>query len=227
MGTTGARIREYKTMATNQLSPREKEIVELAAEGLTNEAIAHRLGLSIGTVNTYWLRIKLKVGGSGRTETVVNVFKVRAARELDQERVDWEGLAAILEKRGILDVAADREKDLEIRTALALLHLAMDQMQSTVWATDKDLTIHVIANGELLSNRFGVKWEAGKTVYEIFKTEDKANPAVAAHLAALAGSESSLRLNGEFANLFLRVLPLADELGEVTCCISIINSVAE
>ena len=212
-------------MALHDLSPREKEIVDLAGEGLTNEAIADRLGLSVGTVNTYWLRIKLKVGGSGRTDTVVNVFKERASRALKEERVDWEGLGAILAKRESLDVVAERERDIEFRTALALLHLAIDQIQSTVWATDKDMTINILANGELPSSRYGVTWEVGKTVYEIFKTEDKANPAVAAHLGALAGSASSLRLSGEFAGMFLRVLPLADEVGEVICCISILTSV--
>jgi len=214
-------------MAKHELSPRENEIVELATEGLTNEAIADRLGVSIGTVNTYWLRIRLKVGGSGRTDTVVNIFKDRAARALREETIDWEGLQAILAKREILDVVAAKERELELRTALALLHLAIDQNRSTAWATDKDLTIQVIANGELPTTRFGVKWEVGKTVYEIFKTENKASPAVAAHLGALAGTASSLRLCGEFANTLLRVLPLADELGGVICCMSILSSLDE
>ena len=38
------------------------EIVQLCVEGLTNDGIANRLGLSVGTVNTYWLRIELKGG---------------------------------------------------------------------------------------------------------------------------------------------------------------------
>jgi DNA-binding NarL/FixJ family response regulator len=40
-------------MSTKELSSREKEIVELATEGLTNEAIAYKLRISVGTVNTY------------------------------------------------------------------------------------------------------------------------------------------------------------------------------
>ena len=214
-------------MATHELSPREREIVDLAAEGLTNEAIAIRLGLSVGTVNTYWLRIKLKVGGSGRTDTVLNIFRERAERALREERIDWDGLAAILAKRKILDAVAEKQRDMELRSALALLHLAIDQIQSTVWATDKDLAIHMMANGEYPSTRFGTKWEVGKTVYDIFKTQDKANPAVAAHLGALAGTANSLRLSGEFAHMLLRVLPLADEFGEVIGCISILNGVGE
>lgn len=210
-------------MATHELSRRENEIVELAADGLTNEAIADRLGLSVGTVNTYWLRIKLKVGGVGRTDTVLNIYRERAARALSGERVDWEGLGAILARRELLDVAAEKERNLELRTGLALLHLAIDRIQSTVWATDKDLAIHVIANGEFASARCGVKWVVGKTIYQIFKTTDPNDLAVAAHLKALTGAESEVSLAGEFKNLLLRVSPLADESGEVVGCISILN----
>jgi DNA-binding CsgD family transcriptional regulator len=206
-------------MPTKDLSPREEEIVELCVDGLTNEAIAQRLGLSVGTVNTYWLRIKLKVGGSGRTDTVVKVIRERAERALREANV---------ERTSLGELVAERERGvLELRAALALLHLAMDQIKSTVWATDRDLAIHIIANGEFPSTRFGVKWEVGKTVYEIFKTEDASHPAVASHLAAMDGTESEQRLTGEFGNMFLRVVPLADELGEIMGCISILNSVGE
>ena len=206
-------------MPTRELSPREEQIVELCVEGLTNDAIAAKLGLSVGTVNTYWLRIKLKVGGLGRTDTVVRVIKERAERALRDANVERTEFAEMVEEkeRGVL----------ELRAALALLHLAMDQIQSTVWATDKDLAIHIIANGEFPSTHFGVKWEIGKTVYEIFKTKDPANQAVAAHLRALTGKQSELRLQGEFSNMLLRVMPLKDEAEDVMGCISILNSVGE
>jgi DNA-binding CsgD family transcriptional regulator len=204
-------------MPTRELSPREEEIVQLCVEGLTNDGIAARLGLSVGTVNTYWLRIKLKVGGQGRTDTVVRVIKERAERALREANV---------ERTELSDMVAAKDRGvLELRAALALLHLAMDQIKSTVWATDKNLAIHIIANGEFPSTHFGVKWEIGKTVYEIFKTDDPADLAVAAHLAALAGKPSELRLQGEFSNMFLRVIPLPDETGDVMGCISILNSV--
>ena len=204
-------------MSTAKLSPREEEIVELCVEGLTNDAIAARLGLSVGTVNTYWVRIKLKVGGSGRTDTVVKVIKERAERALRDNNVERQGLATMV---------AEHEKSvLELRAALALLHLAMDQIKSTVWAADPELVIHIVANGEFPSTHFGVKWEVGKTVYEIFKTADKSNPAVAAHIAAVNGTETEVRLSGEFGNMFLRTIPLRDESGESLGCISILNSV--
>lgn len=209
-------------MAKDNLSPRETEIVELAAEGLTNEAIANHLGLSMGTVNTYWLRIKLKTGGIGRTDTVLSIFRKRHELALMEERVDWEGLAAILKKREVLDIVAEKARGVELRARLAMLQLAMDRIHSTAWATDSDLGIHLITNGDLPSIRSGVEWEEGKTLYEVFKTDDQAHPAVAAHLAALAGTPSEKRLNGEFAGMLLKVVPVPDDDGDIVGCISIL-----
>jgi len=206
-------------MLIRELSPREEEIVELCVQGLTNDAIAARLGLSVGTVNTYWLRIKLKVGGQGRTDTVVRVIKERAERALREANV---------ERKELKDIVTEKERGvLELRAALALLQMAMDQIKSTVWATDNKLAIHILANGEFPATHFGVRWEVGKTVYEIFKTKDPEDLAVAAHLAALKGIETDVRLTGEFANMILRVLPLIDEAGDVMGCISILNSVGQ
>jgi DNA-binding CsgD family transcriptional regulator len=204
-------------MATRELSPREQEIIELCVEGLTNDAIANRLGLSVGTVNTYWLRIKLKVGGLGRTDTVVRVIKERAERALRDANLEMKELSDLVE--------AKERSLLDLRAALALLHLAMDQIKSTVWATDHDLAIHIIANGEVPSTHCGVKWEVGKSVFEIFKTRDPANLAVKAHTDALNGLESEVRLTGEFSNMHLRVMPLRDEADEIMGCISILNVV--
>ena len=191
-------------MATRVLSPREEEIVQLCVDGLTNEAIAVRLGLSVGTVNTYWLRIKLKAGGQSKTDTVVRVIQDRAEKS---QRADHE--AALLEHRA----------------ALALLQLAMDQFKSTAWATDRDLSIHIISNGEFPETHFGRKLEVGQTIYDVFKTKDSANLGVAAHLRALAGEGNSTQMDGEFENTILRVLPLSDESGDVIGCVSILNSV--
>src|ERR1700722_6790580 len=116
-------------MSTKELSPREEEILELCVQGLTNDAIATKLGISVGTINTYWLRIRLKVGGSGRTDTVVRVIKDRAERALRDANVERQELSHI--------VAEKEREGLELRAALALLHLAMDQIKSTVWATDR------------------------------------------------------------------------------------------
>ena len=206
-------------MTTQELSPREAEIVELAIQGLTNEGIAHKLELAVGTVNTYWLRIRMKVGGLGRTDSVARVIKERAERALAASNVDREGLAGLL---------ADRDLSLlEVRASLALLQLALDQIKSAVWATDEKLFIQVLTNGEMPTAHCGVVWETGKTVYEIFKSDDPKNLAVAAHLDALKGRETTVRLNGEFSKMVLKALPVRDESQEILGCIGIMNYVEE
>jgi hypothetical protein len=77
-----------------------------------------------------------------------------------------------------------------------------------------------------LSTRFGGDWEEGRTIYEAFGASDQSNPAVAAHLRALAGSESDQRLDGKFADMLLRVVPLKDENGDVSGCLSVLRYVA-
>lgn len=210
---------ERNAISTKVLSPREEQIVDLCSKGYTNEGIAQELGLSIGTVNTYWLRIRLKVGGVGRTEIVARIIQERSEKALRDANVERRDLAAIV---------AEKERSVvDLRAALALLNLAMEQMESTTWATDHDLLIFMVANGEFPATHLGVVWEVGKTVYDIFKTRDPSDLGVAAHLAALKGVETSIRLQGEFSNMTLRVMPLRDESDEVLGCISILNVVNE
>ena len=202
-------------MASTELSPREEEIVALCVEGLNNEEIADHLGLSVGTINSYWMRIKLKVGGSGRTDTVVRIVKDKIERDLRDCNEEREFLAKT--------VAAHEQNT---GVALALLNRAMDQFESAAWATDKDLSIRVVANGEFLSKYFGARWEVGKTVPEMFKAKDPEHTALVCHFRALQGEDCNTRLGGEFANNTLRVSPMTDESGQITGCISILHTVA-
>jgi DNA-binding CsgD family transcriptional regulator len=51
-------------------TPREREVIELVALGLTNRAIAARLGLSAHTVKFHLASIYAKLGARGRTQAV-------------------------------------------------------------------------------------------------------------------------------------------------------------
>lgn len=58
------------------LSVREREVVDLAIRGATDAGIAHELSLSVSTVNSYWVRVRGKVGQLSRTEIVSKMLQV-------------------------------------------------------------------------------------------------------------------------------------------------------
>lgn len=58
-----------------KLSNRENEILDFAIEGLTDQQIAIRLEISTSTVNSYWVRIRGKLGHRSRTELVAAALK--------------------------------------------------------------------------------------------------------------------------------------------------------
>ncbi|WP_412541778.1 response regulator transcription factor [Longispora sp. K20-0274] len=62
------------------LSPREVEILQLLAEGLTNEQIAARLFISRATVKTHLVHIFGKLGVDSRTAAVTTAIERRLIR---------------------------------------------------------------------------------------------------------------------------------------------------
>ncbi|KPL79980.1 response regulator transcription factor [Herpetosiphon geysericola] len=55
-------------MTIQYLTPREKKVLELVAEGLQNKEIADKLGISISTVENHLKAIFPKLGVGNRTE---------------------------------------------------------------------------------------------------------------------------------------------------------------
>lgn len=99
------------------LSHRERQVVELAARGLTDTAIAHELGISEATVTTYWARVRAKYGQHSRTELVFEIFREETDEILRYLRVRNQWLAERLHNmsgnpseqlcRQLIDEAAD------------------------------------------------------------------------------------------------------------------------
>jgi len=56
--------------ATHRLTPREQEVLELLAQGFTNQEIGGRLGLSAGTVGTHRFHIGEKMGLRTRADII-------------------------------------------------------------------------------------------------------------------------------------------------------------
>jgi DNA-binding CsgD family transcriptional regulator len=68
------------------LSPRESEVLAMAAEGMTNNEVAARLMISVHAVKFHLASIYRKLGVSNRTEAAVHYL--RAASELDSAGTD-------------------------------------------------------------------------------------------------------------------------------------------
>lgn len=81
------------------LSNRERQILVLAAKGLTDAGIAQKLGISVATVGTYWGRIRGKHGQHSRTELVANFMREKAAHSMNELRVENERLSTELAKK--------------------------------------------------------------------------------------------------------------------------------
>lgn len=58
-----------------QLSPREMEVLQLLAKGLSNKEIAAKLGLVVGTAKIHVANIFSKLGVSDRTQALVTAVK--------------------------------------------------------------------------------------------------------------------------------------------------------
>jgi DNA-binding NarL/FixJ family response regulator len=61
---------------TEPLTQRESEILQLAARGMTNKAIAYQLSISDRTVQTHLLNIYRKFDVSGRTEMTLHAMSI-------------------------------------------------------------------------------------------------------------------------------------------------------
>ena len=66
----GPFVRDDRRAATLGLTPRELEILELIAQGLSNREIAERVSVSENTVKTHSSRVLDKLGARRRTQAV-------------------------------------------------------------------------------------------------------------------------------------------------------------
>jgi DNA-binding NarL/FixJ family response regulator len=62
-------------LPTDDLTPREDDVLQLLAQGLTNKAIAHRLGITDHTVKFHVTAIISKFQAQSRTDAVVRATR--------------------------------------------------------------------------------------------------------------------------------------------------------
>lgn len=73
---------DYESPGLEDLSPREKEVLALTAEGFTSREIGEKLEISPKTVDTYRSRVTDKLGLSHRSELVHFALKVGLLQDL-------------------------------------------------------------------------------------------------------------------------------------------------
>jgi DNA-binding NarL/FixJ family response regulator len=66
--------------ALDELTDREREVMALAAAGLSNEQIAHKLVVSIATAKTHVSRAMVKLGARDRAQLVVLAYETGLVR---------------------------------------------------------------------------------------------------------------------------------------------------
>lgn len=108
--------------ATASLSTRERQLLQLASRGHTDQSIANTLGISLATVGSYWGRVRIKLGHSNRTELVAKYMREHAERtvallrdenahlvkHIEEQTRTEEMLRTSLEMfRGLLETAPD------------------------------------------------------------------------------------------------------------------------
>jgi PAS domain S-box-containing protein len=80
------------------LSEREQQLIELASNGFTDVAIAYRLGISAGTVATYWARVRTKFGPYPRTELIALAVKGQYEEEVGRLKEQNDALVQSLRR---------------------------------------------------------------------------------------------------------------------------------
>ncbi len=63
-------------LSTAQLSPREREVLQLLAQGQTNREIAYKLTVSVSTIKIHVEHILAKLGVSDRTQAAVRAIEL-------------------------------------------------------------------------------------------------------------------------------------------------------
>ena len=71
--------RERAGKGRGELTEREKQVVQLLSEGLSNKLIADRLGISDHTAKFHVNGVMMKLGAFDRTEAVVEAMRARAS----------------------------------------------------------------------------------------------------------------------------------------------------
>jgi PAS domain S-box-containing protein len=117
-------------MRDRHLSQREAQILRLASDGLTDQAIANTLGISVATVGTYWSRIRTKLGPHSRTELVANHLRSQSSEALTNLRDENERLTKVLDQH--------TRAETQLNAALDLFRAVIDNAPDAILVIDSE-----------------------------------------------------------------------------------------
>src|SRR5688572_21471042 len=77
----------FSRMHKLKLAPKERDVIRLASDGLTDKQIAKSLSVAAATLKTYWARIRTKLNAVNRVHAVAKALQVMFREaQLDSER---------------------------------------------------------------------------------------------------------------------------------------------
>lgn len=119
------------------LSVREHEVVNLAAEGRTDKEIAGEMGISAGTVRTYWNRLRTKLSVTTRAEAIAKVLKSASRTAIEEKNRQIRSLSQELSTLTIqaAQLAAAEASSRQIAEKLSEFALAFNQERKLIYAS--------------------------------------------------------------------------------------------
>ncbi len=122
----------------SDLSARELSVLLYAVKGFTDDMISNELNIEVGTVNSYWVRIRGKLGNFSRTELVARFVQTNAdlvyAERKKQDQIDAASLAD--ENRTVLAAAQAQIDVLTSNAGLAqAAYKKQDEIDAAILAT--------------------------------------------------------------------------------------------
>lgn len=95
----------------SSLSARERQIVLLAAEGDTDKSIANALNIGVGSVKTYWERIRQKLHARSRAEIMAVLLKNEPLNAMEEAMKAQEMLRSVIEHADSAVALVDAERN--------------------------------------------------------------------------------------------------------------------
>ena len=103
----------------------------------------------------------------------------------------------------------------------ALVRLLLEELPAIVWSTDSGLRFTSCLGAGLPALDLRHDQVVGTTLFEVFGTDDRSFPAIAAHCRALQGESISFEQEWAGNSYQTRVDPLRDETGRIIGCIGV------